>query len=318
MVDAGLVVLCAFVSPFRAERRMVRQLVGPEKFIEVFVDTPVEVCMQGDPKGLYAKARAHAVRMSPGSMHPTSRRSTRNCAWRPWTPKSTADAVLAELRRGHPVIRWLGATLDGVVVETSAVFEAKFMLPWSFSEEAAAEKHMAQLQHNMWVANVKTAVLSIITGGGKWVEIPIAADSLYQHLLLTAEKSSGGASKRVSLRACSEWSRHGSSSRRFVLWTMSTLNSWAEFAGTFLRTRDAYAEHERAKAELKALITEDANWRAPPPAPRSSYWTGGNLRLEEVEADRACLGAAGPDAMAVRLLGAIGSSRTRRSLWSPP
>jgi hypothetical protein len=61
----------------------------------------------------------------------------------------------------------------------------------------------------MWVANVKTAVLSIITGGGKWVEIPIAADPLYQQLLLTAEKSSGGASKRVSLRACSEWSRHG-------------------------------------------------------------------------------------------------------------
>ena len=47
--------------------------------------------------------------------------------------------------------RWMAATLDGVVKETGAVFEAKFMLPWSFSEEAAAEKHMAQLQHNMWV-----------------------------------------------------------------------------------------------------------------------------------------------------------------------
>jgi len=49
------------------------------------------------------------------------------------------------------------------------VFEAKFMLPWSFSEEAAAEKHMAQLQHNMWVTNARSAALSIITGGGKWV-----------------------------------------------------------------------------------------------------------------------------------------------------
>src|SRR5262249_54899936 len=58
----------------------------------------------------------------------------------------------------------------------------------SFSEEAAAEKHMAQLQHNMWVTNARGAALSIITGGGKWVEIKIAADSLYQHLLLTAEK----------------------------------------------------------------------------------------------------------------------------------
>ena len=87
----------------------------------------------------------------------------------------------------HPVIRWMAATLDGIV-ESGAVFEAKFMLPWSFSEEAAAEKHMAQLQHNMWVTNATAAVLSIITGGGKWVEIKIPADSLYQHLLLTAEK----------------------------------------------------------------------------------------------------------------------------------
>jgi bifunctional enzyme CysN/CysC len=58
----GLVVLCAFVSPFRAERRMVRDLVGSEEFIEIFVDTPVEVCIQRDPKGLYAKAREHVVR----------------------------------------------------------------------------------------------------------------------------------------------------------------------------------------------------------------------------------------------------------------
>jgi hypothetical protein len=71
-------------------------------------------------------------------------------------------------------------------------FEAKFMLPWSFSEEGAAEKHMAQLQHNMWVTNARMSVLSIITGGGKWVEIAIAADSLYQHLLLTPGRQSIG------------------------------------------------------------------------------------------------------------------------------
>ena len=59
----------------------------------------------------------------------------------------------------HPVIRWMAATLDGIVDGTGAVFEAKFMLPWSFSEEAAAEKHMAQLQHNMWVTNAKSAAL---------------------------------------------------------------------------------------------------------------------------------------------------------------
>ena len=91
-------------------------------------------------------------------------------------------------RLRHPVLRWMGATLDGMVAGSGAVFEAKFMLPWSFSEEGAAEKHMAQLQHNMWVTNAKAAALSVITGGGKWVEIAITADSLYQHLLLTAEK----------------------------------------------------------------------------------------------------------------------------------
>src|ERR1700741_5373093 len=65
----------------------------------------------------------------------------------------------------HRTMPWMAATLDGLVKETGAVFEAKFMLPWSFSEEAAAERHMAQLQHNMWVTASRSAVLSIITGG---------------------------------------------------------------------------------------------------------------------------------------------------------
>src|SRR5258708_12725947 len=63
----------------------------------------------------------------------------------------------------HPVIRWMAATLDGIVEGSGAVFEAKFMLPWSFSEEMAAERHMAQLQHNMCVTNAKTPYPSIIT-----------------------------------------------------------------------------------------------------------------------------------------------------------
>src|SRR5579864_3150610 len=106
-----------------------------------------------------------------------------------WFERNTGQAIeYVQHRLRHPVLRWMGATLDGMVAGSGAVFEAKFMLPWSFSEEAAAEKHMAQLQHNMWVTNSKAAALSIITGGGKWVEIVITADSLYQHLLLTAEK----------------------------------------------------------------------------------------------------------------------------------
>jgi bifunctional enzyme CysN/CysC len=57
MMDAGLIVMTAFISPFRAEREMARELIGPENFIEVFVNTPLEVCEQRDPKGLYKKAR---------------------------------------------------------------------------------------------------------------------------------------------------------------------------------------------------------------------------------------------------------------------
>jgi predicted phage-related endonuclease len=108
---------------------------------------------------------------------------------RHWFERNTGQTVeCVQHRLRHPVLQWMGATLDGIVAGTRAVFEAKFMLPWSFSDEAAAEKHMAQLQHNMWVINSGLAALSVITGGGKWVEIKIAADSLYQHLLLTAEK----------------------------------------------------------------------------------------------------------------------------------
>ena len=93
---------------------------------------------------------------------------------RHWYERNT-NQVVTEVQRHvrHPVNRWMAATIDGMIEGTGAVFEAKFMLPWSFSEEGAAEKHMAQLQHNMWVTNAKTAVLSIITGGGKWIEITI-------------------------------------------------------------------------------------------------------------------------------------------------
>src|SRR5262249_15570398 len=158
----------------------------------------------------------------------------------------------------HPVIRWMGATLDGVVEATGAVFEAKFMLPWSFSEEAAAEKHMAQVQHNMWVTNATAAVLSIITGGGRWVEIQISADPLYQHLLLTAEKKfwrcveSGEPPRLFGV----ESPRARIEAVRIV--DMSSSNAWAEFTSVFCRTRDAYLEHENAKAELKGLMPEDA------------------------------------------------------------
>src|SRR3954454_19817968 len=108
---------------------------------------------------------------------------------RQWYERNTGQAVTeVQQQLFHPIKRWMAATVDGIVEATGSVFEAKFMLPWSFSEEGAAEKHMAQLQHNMWVTASRIAVLSIITGGGKWVEMTIPADPLYQHLLLTAER----------------------------------------------------------------------------------------------------------------------------------
>jgi bifunctional enzyme CysN/CysC len=72
-VDAGLIVLCAFISPFRAERQAVRELFGAKEFLEVFVDTPFEECERRDPKGLYAKARAGTVKNFTGFDSPYER-----------------------------------------------------------------------------------------------------------------------------------------------------------------------------------------------------------------------------------------------------
>jgi len=61
MAEAGLIVICSFISPFRAERQMVRELAGSTAFLEIFVDTPIEECIRRDPKGLYAKAKAGGI-----------------------------------------------------------------------------------------------------------------------------------------------------------------------------------------------------------------------------------------------------------------
>ena len=178
---------------------------------------------------------------------------------RRWYESNTGQTVKdAQKRLHHPVHKWMAATVDGIVEPNGAVYEAKFMLPWSFSEEAAAEKHMAQLQHNMWVANARNAVLSIITGGGKWVEIKISADPLYQHLLLTAEKKfwrcvqSGESPHLFGL----EPPKPRLEAVRIV--DMSSSNSWAELAVVYRRTKAAYEEHEGSKTNLKKLVPDDA------------------------------------------------------------
>lgn len=176
---------------------------------------------------------------------------------RRWYERNSGKSVTqVQSHIKHPLLPWMAATLDGIV--EGAVFEAKFMLPWSFSEEAAAEKYMAQLQHNMWVTNLRRSVLSIITGGGKWVEIAIPMDPLYLSVLVSAEKKfwrcvqSGEPPHLINC----EPPRARIDAVRII--DMSSSNSWAEFAALFRETRPAYLEHERVKAELKALMPEDA------------------------------------------------------------
>jgi hypothetical protein len=110
----------------------------------------------------------------------------------------------------------------------------------------------------MWVVAARSAVLSVITGGGKWVEIKTHADPLYQHLIVTAERKfwrcveSGETPRLFGV----EPPRPRIEAVRIV--DMTASNAWAEFAGIFVQTREAHLEHERAKAELKSLMPEDA------------------------------------------------------------
>jgi predicted phage-related endonuclease len=178
---------------------------------------------------------------------------------RAWYERNTGRTV-GDVQRlvRHSAIPWMAATLDGIVAGTGAVFEAKFMLPWSFSEEAAVEKHMAQLQHNMWVTHLKSSVLSIITGGGKWVEITVPMDPLYLSVLVSAEKKFWRCVQcgEVPHLINAEPPRPRIEAIRIV--DMASSNSWAEFAALFRNTRAAFLDHERAKTELKGLIPEDA------------------------------------------------------------
>jgi predicted phage-related endonuclease len=178
---------------------------------------------------------------------------------RRWYEVNTGQVVTdIQKKVRHPALRWMGATLDGRVQGSDAVFEAKFMLPWSFSEEAAAGKYMPQLQHNMFAVAARTAVLSVITGGGKWVEILAHADPLYQHLIVTAERKfwrcveSGEQPQLFGV----EPPKPRPEAVRIV--DMASSNAWAEFAVVFTLTRQAHLEHEKAKAELKSLMPEDA------------------------------------------------------------
>ena len=99
MTESGLIVLCSFISPYRAEREMVRNLVAGGEFIEVFVDTPIEECLRRDPKGLYAKAQAGKIKNFTGIDAPYERPIAPELHLQTsgYEPKQLADLVLAEL-----------------------------------------------------------------------------------------------------------------------------------------------------------------------------------------------------------------------------
>jgi bifunctional enzyme CysN/CysC len=101
MVDAGLIVLASFISPYRAERQLARDLFAHYEFIEIFVDVPLDVAMQRDPKGLYRKAGAGEIKNFTGfdshyeaPVNPELRIAAATC-----TPEGAADSVIATMRR---------------------------------------------------------------------------------------------------------------------------------------------------------------------------------------------------------------------------
>jgi bifunctional enzyme CysN/CysC len=101
MSDAGLIVICAFISPFRADRQMARELASPHSFIEVFVDTPIAECIRRDPKGLYAKAQAGAIPNFTGidSAYEPPEDPEIRLETVKHDPDHLADQLIAELRR---------------------------------------------------------------------------------------------------------------------------------------------------------------------------------------------------------------------------
>ena len=100
-VDSGLIVLVSFISPFRAERRMARELLPASEFIEIFVDTPIEICEQRDPKGLYKKARAGALKNFTGidSPYEPPERAEIHLKAGEAAPEALVDTIYRELER---------------------------------------------------------------------------------------------------------------------------------------------------------------------------------------------------------------------------
>ena len=179
---------------------------------------------------------------------------------RRWYEANTGQAVIDVQKRDPPPppaldggnTRWPGRVRRRSV--RSKIHAALVV----FGGGSRRKVHAPQLQHNMWVIAARAAVLSIITGGGKWVEIKTHADPLYQHLIVTAERKfwrcveSGEPPTLFGV----DPPKPRIEAVRIV--DMTSSNAWAEFAAIFARTRSAHLEHEQAKSDLKSLVPEDA------------------------------------------------------------
>ena len=152
---------------------------------------------------------------------------------RRWYEANTGQVITDVQRRvRHPTLRWMAATLDGRVEGSDGV-RGQVHAAVVVLGGGGGRKYMPQLQHNMWVVAAEIAVLSVITGGGKWVEIKAHADPLYQHLIVTAERKfwrcveSGEPPRLFGV----EPPKPRIEAVRIV--DMSSSNAWAEFAASF-------------------------------------------------------------------------------------
>ena len=177
---------------------------------------------------------------------------------RRWYEANTGQVITDIQRRiRHPILRWMGATLDGRVVRAR---------PYSRPSSCCPGRSRKKRQYK-----IHAAAAAQYVGGGGAISRPVGdhrrrqmgrdhhpSDPLYQHLIVTAERKFWRCVENGEPPALFgvEPPRPRIEAVRIV--DMSTSNGWAEFADIFIRTREAHLEHEKAKAELKSLMPEDA------------------------------------------------------------
>lgn len=168
-----------------------------------------------------------------------------------------------QLKARHKDLPFIHATLDGLVRETIdgeafANVEAKFMLPFHFTPEKALEKYWPQVQHNMLVTSMEKSWLSILTGGGQHVRLPVEADIFYQVELLEAEKDFWDCVQTGRRPGVVEATTAPPPIDEMRVVDMSADNAWVDLAVTLLETKPHVEKHEKAEKEIKKLIPNDA------------------------------------------------------------